>query len=85
MARALYKKPKILFLDEATSHLDVNLENSVNVNIKHLKMTRIVIAHRKETIDSADRVVQMVGGKLINREDYEQTSSQPVDQSLIHK
>ena len=65
LARALYKKPKILFLDEATSHLDVSLENHVNQSIKYRKMTRIIIAHRQETIDSADRVLRMEDGKLV--------------------
>ncbi len=64
LARALYKKPKLLFLDEATSHLDVSLENHVNQSIKYLKMTRVIIAHRPETIKSADRVLHMKGGKL---------------------
>ena len=64
LARALYKKPKILFLDEATSHLDAHLEQSVNKNIKFLKMTRVIIAHREETINSADRVLLLKNGRL---------------------
>jgi len=59
LARALYKKPKILFLDEATSNLDVKLEAAVNIAIKKLDITRIIIAHRPETIRSADRVVKL--------------------------
>lgn len=55
LARAIYKKPKILFMDEATSHLDIHLESKINESIKKLKITRIIIAHRKETIASADR------------------------------
>lgn len=65
LARALYKKPKILFLDEATSHLDVKLESIVNQEIKQLNVTRIIIAHRPETILSADRIVQLKNGKLL--------------------
>ncbi len=64
LARALYKGPKILFLDEATSHLDTELESHVNNSIKYLKMTRIIIAHRQETIKSADRVLLMKNGIL---------------------
>lgn len=56
LARALYKQPKILFLDEATSHLDVALEQAVNAAVKKLNVTRIIIAHRPETIRSADRI-----------------------------
>src|SRR5215510_14452649 len=57
LARALYKRPKMLFLDEATRHLDVQREQLINDTIKQLKMTRIIIAHRPETIASADRVI----------------------------
>lgn len=56
LARALYKQPKILFLDEATSHLDVALEQAVNHAVKQLNTTRVIIAHRPETIRSADRI-----------------------------
>lgn len=59
LARALYKKPQILLLDEATSHLDTKLEKDINEAIKKLNITRIIVAHRKETINSADRVVEM--------------------------
>jgi len=65
LARALYTKPKILFLDEATSHLDIQLEKEVNRAIKQLDITRIIIAHRPETIRSADRIVQLKNKKLI--------------------
>ncbi|OAI14969.1 MULTISPECIES: peptidase domain-containing ABC transporter [Methylomonas] len=59
LARALYKRPKILILDEATSHLDVAREKSVNAAIGQLKLTRIIIAHRPETIASVDRVIDL--------------------------
>ena len=59
LARALYKKPRILILDEATSHLDIAGEQLVNAAIMRLSITRIVIAHRPETIASADRVIEM--------------------------
>ena len=64
LARALYKRPTILFLDEATSHLDVLKETQVNHAIQSLRITRIIIAHRPETIASADRVVLLEGGKV---------------------
>jgi ATP-binding cassette, subfamily B, bacterial CvaB/MchF/RaxB len=64
LARALYKKPKILFLDEATSHLDVARESMVNQAIQALDMTRVIIAHRPETIASAKRVIVMAAGKV---------------------
>jgi len=59
LARALYKRPKILFLDEATSHLDVARERRVNEAIRQLKLTRVIIAHRPETIAAADRIVDL--------------------------
>lgn len=64
LARALYRQPKILFLDEATSHLDVQLEHYVNQAVQQLKMTRIIIAHRPETILSAERILLLQQGQL---------------------
>lgn len=65
LARALYKRPRILFLDEATSHLDIAKELEVNRAIKELHITRIVIAHRPETIASAERVIELDGGVVV--------------------
>ena len=65
LARALYRKPKILFMDEATSNLDTKLEFSVNEAVKTLDVTRIIIAHRPETIASADIVIELSLGKAI--------------------
>lgn len=59
LARALYANPIILFLDEATSHLDSKKEQEVNLAIRSLGITVIMIAHRKETILMADRVFIM--------------------------
>ncbi|MCU7698774.1 peptidase domain-containing ABC transporter [Acinetobacter sp. AYS6] len=64
IARALYQKPKILFMDEATSHLDIRKEKEINQMISDLKITRVIIAHRKETIMSADRVISLKEGKI---------------------
>ena len=65
LARALYKRPSILFLDEATSHLDIARESMVNTAIRSLKVTRVIVAHRRETIASADRVIEIDGGKVV--------------------
>ena len=59
LARALYKQPKVLILDEATSHLDMARERRINTALKDLDMTRIIVAHRPETIASADRVFRL--------------------------
>ncbi|MCD5972993.1 peptidase domain-containing ABC transporter [Pseudomonas quasicaspiana] len=64
LARALYKKPQLLFLDEATSHLDIAREAAVNQALKALNITRIIVAHRPETIRSADRVVALANGRI---------------------
>ena len=66
LARALYRRPTILFLDEATSHLDIARERSVNDAIRGLRLTRIIVAHRPETIASADRVIGLGGGRVVN-------------------
>lgn len=62
LARALYKQPRVLALDEATSHLDVGTEQRVAQALAEMRTTRIVIAHRPETIARAERVVVMAGG-----------------------
>jgi len=59
IARALYKNPKILFLDEATSHLDVDTEIKINKALKQLQITQVVIAHREESIKMADRIIEL--------------------------
>jgi len=59
IARALYRNPAVLLLDEATSHLDVQNESAVSAAIRATQVTRIIIAHRPETIRSADRVIDL--------------------------
>lgn len=59
LARALYRRPKILFMDEATSHLDVDNEIEISRNIKNVDITRVIVAHRNETISSADRIIRI--------------------------
>lgn len=59
LARALYHKPDILFMDEGTSHLDTRLESQLNERIRALNITRIVIAHRPASVNCADRVLVM--------------------------
>lgn len=64
LARALYKKPAFLFLDEATSALDVERERQVNASLRQLPLTKIVIAHRPETIAAAQRVIALQAGHV---------------------
>ncbi len=65
LARALYKQPRVLALDEATSHLDLVNERAVTAAIAHMQLTRLIIAHRPETIAGAQRVVQLRGGQVV--------------------
>jgi ATP-binding cassette subfamily B protein RaxB len=65
LARALYRRPRILFMDEGTSHLDLAKEQEVNAALRELQITRVIMAHRPETIAAADRVLRLEGGGLI--------------------
>ncbi len=64
LARALYKQPRVLALDEATSHLDLGNERAVNAALAQMSLTRLFIAHRPETIASAQRGVHVEGGQV---------------------
>lgn len=66
LARALYRDPKFLVLDEATSHLDVVNEKAVNAAILAISLTRIIVAHRQETINMAERVVAIRQGRIVD-------------------
>lgn len=59
LARALYRRPRVLVLDEATSHLDPACEHELNRVIASLSITRLMVAHRAETLASAQRVVRL--------------------------
>lgn len=64
LARALYKQPKILMLDEATSHLDLATEIRINQHLKALNISKITIAHRIESIRHADKILALQDGSL---------------------
>ena len=66
IARALYRQPKILFMDEATSALDTDTERKVIKSLQELDMTRIFVAHRPQTIRSAERVLRVEAGEVID-------------------
>ncbi|WP_122050918.1 ATP-binding cassette domain-containing protein [Asaia bogorensis] len=59
LARALYRKPKILFLDKATSNLDVKAEQSIENNLVSIETTRIIVTHRGETLQRSGYVFAM--------------------------
>ncbi|MDF3127024.1 peptidase domain-containing ABC transporter [Rheinheimera sp. 1928-s] len=83
IARALYHKPRVLLLDEATSHLDLALEARVNQAIRQLQVARIIVAHRPDSILTADRILLLQQGQLtdITRE-FRQLHNSP--QPLSH-
>ncbi len=83
IARALYHRPRLLLLDEATSHLDLMLEARVNQAIRQLKITRLIVAHRPDTILTADRILLLQQGQLTDiTKEFHQLHSLP--QSLSH-
>jgi len=59
LARALYRQPRILFMDEGTAHLDVDSEKHINNSLKRLQITRISVAHRPEIGSGADRILRI--------------------------
>lgn len=64
LARALYRRPKVLILDEGTANLDLNTERQIAQVLRDLPITRIVVAHRPALIELADRVVVVVDGAV---------------------
>lgn len=94
LARALYKQPRVLVLDEATSHLDAKRERAIARTLARSRITRVVVAHRAETIAAAQRVLVLEAGRLRplggeapagrsgSRQDLPVAPAQPVDPAL---
>lgn len=75
LARAVALEPSILLLDEATSSLDLETEARVHANLANLGCSRIVIAHRLETVKDADRILVLEGGRIVQEGSYEALSN----------
>jgi ABC-type multidrug transport system fused ATPase/permease subunit len=65
IARALVNRPRILLVDEATSALDNRTQAIVTESLGRLRSTRVVIAHRLSTVMSADRIIVMRDGRVV--------------------
>jgi ABC-type multidrug transport system fused ATPase/permease subunit len=80
LARAMLRNPSVLVLDEATSALDSENEQHIHEALERLKghVTVIVIAHRLSTIRTADRVIVLDEGRVIQQGGYQQLSTDPV-------
>lgn len=64
IARAIYSEPQVIVMDEATSHLDILSEKTISRNVGELGLTRIIVAHRPETILGAKRIFVLENGTL---------------------
>ncbi|MEJ0043086.1 MAG: ATP-binding cassette domain-containing protein [Rhizomicrobium sp.] len=70
LARALYRAPKVLVLDEGTANLDETTESAVAELVKNLAATRVIVAHRPALIRQADTVYVMQDGRLHQQPDF---------------
>ena len=77
IARAVARHPRILLFDEATSALDNISQAVVSASLAHLNVTRIVIAHRLSTVRSADRIIVLADGKIVQSGSFAELMSAP--------
>ena len=80
LARALYRRPSVLVLDEATSHLDLANEQRVNAAIRQMPLTRVMAAHRPDTVAMAQRVVVIEQGRVLR--DFEPAPATPARRNV---
>ena len=71
-ARAVVSRPRVLLFDEATSALDNRTQAAVSAALDELQATRIVIAHRLSTIRTADRIVVLERGRVVEQGRYDE-------------
>lgn len=69
LARAFYKQPKLLILDEATNNLDLHSEQHIIATLRSMDCTLITIAHRKETLAMASNIIAIEKGEIIKNID----------------
>lgn len=74
IARAVFRRPQILFLDEATSHLDLESEEKIQDSLHQFfqSVTAVVIAHRLTTIREMDKILVVEGGRIIESGNFKE-------------
>lgn len=77
LARALYKQPRVLVLDEATSHLDASNERAIAAEMARLPQTRLIVSHRPEAIAGAQRVLQLTAAGTLKEPDRQSSAASP--------
>jgi ABC-type bacteriocin/lantibiotic exporter with double-glycine peptidase domain len=86
IARALLHRPRILLLDEATSSLDNKTQADVLRGLEALEVTRVIVAHRLETVQSADRILVISEGRLVEEGTFEKLLEKGgVFADLVHR
>jgi ATP-binding cassette subfamily B protein RaxB len=89
LARALYRRPRVLVIDEGTANLDVELERRINEMLRGLPITRIHVAHRPQTIALADRVIELGHGRELRTIDQKPSiasdAAQPVSVHVLKR
>ena len=85
LARALYRRPRILIMDEGTANLDATSEDSVLTNLENLPLTKLMIAHRAATIRRATRVLSLHSGGLSDISQTRDFGRRPVDPAVETK
>lgn len=82
LARALYRRPQVLILDEGTANLDLETERRIVSLLRDLPLTRIVVAHRPAIIDVADRVFDVRSGRVSEYDRAASMSTRPIPTAL---